>query len=356
MEDAIAGLSSATRCGYGRRVDFLLPADQSSAGSVGLRLMRALVTGAAGFIGSNLVDQLLRDGWDVRGVDCFTEYYDVTAKQNNLAAANRHERFELVQKDLREMDLASLLDGIDVVFHQAAQPGVRLSWADGFRTYNELNVLVTQRLLEAARDSGINRFVYASSSSVYGDAASYPTKETGATHPRSPYGVTKLAGEHLCAAYASGFGVPTVALRYFTVYGPRQRPDMAIHRMIEAALHHTEFVAFGDGSHIRDFTFVGDVVSANLAAATSAIPAGTVVNVAGGASTTMTDLIEAVGDIVGSPVPLRRVAEQPGDVQRTGGSIGLAHNLLGWSPSVSLREGLTLQAAWHRMRPVPDDV
>lgn len=310
--------------------------------------MLALVTGVAGFIGSNLADRLIADGWDVRGVDRFTAYYEEAQKRANIVQLMADPRFELVQADLLTAELGSLLEGVDVVFHQAAQPGVRLSWADGFRLYNDLNVNVTQRLLESSRTRPIRRFVYASSSSVYGQAPSWPTLETSETRPHSPYGVTKLAGELLCGAYAANFAVPTTSLRYFTVYGPRQRPDMAIHRLIEAARRTTVFPLYGDGQQIRDFTFVDDVVEANLRAATTDLPAGTVINVAGGASTRLTDLVDLVGSIVGSPVPIDWQPAQPGDVLRTGGSIERAAEMLGWEPQVELGDGIAQQVAWHR--------
>ncbi|CAB4862301.1 unannotated protein [freshwater metagenome] len=312
--------------------------------------MLALVTGVAGFIGSNLADRLVADGWQVRGVDRFTAYYEERAKRSNLVSLHANPSFELVEADLLSTDLGPLLDGVDVVFHQAGQPGVRLSWADGFRLYNEINVDVTQRLLEAVRYRSIKRFVYASSSSIYGNAASYPTMESDPPHPHSPYGVTKLAAELLCNAYASNFDVPVVSLRYFTVYGPRQRPDMAIHRMIEAAVHGTPFNVFGDGSHVRDFTYVGDVVQANVLAATGDLAPGAVMNIAGGASTTVSELLEAVGAAVGQPVPLIWQAAQPGDVERTGGSIERARTLLGWEPVTDLETGLARQVLWHRGR------
>jgi nucleoside-diphosphate-sugar epimerase len=307
-----------------------------------------LVTGAAGFIGSALVDALLAGGEDVVGVDAFTPYYDRDVKESNLADALAHDRFRLVEADLRDAELAPLLDGIDVVYHQAAQPGVRLSWSDGFATYDSCNVLATQRLLEAARHASVRRLVYASSSSVYGNADRYPVRESHLPQPHSPYGVTKLAGEHLCGLYAANHGLPTVALRYFTVYGPRQRPDMAFHKLIEGARRGAPFPLYGDGSQVRDFTFVGDVVRANVLAADAGVAPGTVVNVCAGGSTVLRDVIDAVGDAVGSPVPVERHPEQAGDVQRTGGSNDAARRLLGWEPRTSLADGIAAQVAWHR--------
>ena len=309
--------------------------------------MLALVTCAAGFIGSNLTDQLLAAGWQVRGVDRFTAYYEEAQKRANLAAASRHEAFELIEADLLSAELGPLLDGANVVFHQAAQPGVRLSWADGFRLYNDLNVNVTQRLLEACRRHTVERFVYASSSSVYGQAPAWPTTEEAETRPHSPYGVTKLAAEHLCRAYAANFGVPTVSLRYFTVYGPRQRPDMATHRMIQAARAGSPFPLYGDGQQIRDFTFVEDVVTANILAANNGVPPGSVMNVAGGGSTKLLDLVAFVGQCVGREVEIDWQPAQPGDVLRTGGSIELAGRLLGWEPKVGIEEGVARQVDWH---------
>ena len=305
--------------------------------------MRAVVTGVAGFIGSTLADRLLADGWSVVGVDCFTPYYDVAVKRSNLPAG-----VTLVEADLRTAGLVELLEGIDVVFHQAAQPGVRLSWSDGFGDYVSHNVLATQRLLEAARAVGLPRLVYASSSSVYGNAARYPTTEDDLPAPHSPYGVTKLAAEHLCGLYAANWGVPTVSLRYFTVYGPRQRPDMAFHRLCESALGQTPFPLYGDGGAVRDFTFVDDVVAANVAAAAADVAPGTVVNVAGGGEAVMSEVIDLVGELAGQPVPIDRQPAQAGDVDRTGGSIERAAALLGWSPTVGLHAGLAAQLEWHR--------
>jgi UDP-glucuronate 4-epimerase len=307
---------------------------------------RALVTGAAGFIGSNLVEELSRAGWTVTGVDCVTPYYEVGQKRANLAALDGLPGFSFVEADLRTVALEPLLAGVDVVFHQAGQPGVRASW-DDFPSYVDHNVFVTQRLLEAARGVPLQRFVYASSSSVYGDALRYPTLETMLPCPQSPYGVTKLAAEHLCGVYARNFAVPTVALRYFTVYGPRQRPDMAMHRLVKAALGGTGFPLYGDGTQVRDFTFVGDVVEANVRAALAAIPPGTVLNIAGGGSSTLTEIIGLVERFTGRRVTLNREGTQRGDVVRTGGDISAAKRLLGWSPQTSVETGLQRQVAWH---------
>jgi UDP-glucuronate 4-epimerase len=307
----------------------------------------ALVTGVAGFIGSNLADRLVADGWQVRGVDRFTAYYEEALKRSNLSSLAGSSRFRLVEADLLTAELSPLLDGVDVVFHQAAQPGVRLSWADGFRLYNDLNVNVTQRLLEAVRSRSISRFVYASSSSVYGQAPAWPTTESTETRPHSPYGVTKLAGELLCGAYAANFGVPTVSLRYFTVYGPRQRPDMATHRLIEAARHGTPFPLYGDGQQVRDFTHVSDVVDANVRSAAAELAPGVVMNVAGGGSTKLLDLVDLVGAAVGRAVPVDWQPAQPGDVPRTGGDIQRASELIGWQPQTGLEQGIASQVAWH---------
>ncbi|HNJ97675.1 MAG TPA: NAD-dependent epimerase/dehydratase family protein [Ilumatobacteraceae bacterium] len=309
--------------------------------------MRALVTGVAGFIGSTLADHLISEGWSVIGADRFTAYYEEAQKRGNISSAMCHDAFTLVEADLLTADLRHLLDGVDVVFHLAAQPGVRLSWADGFQLYNELNVNLTQRLLEACRGRSLHRFVYASSSSVYGQALQWPTTEQAPTRPFNPYGVTKLAAELLCNTYAANFQVPTVSLRYFTVYGPRQRPDMAIHRMIQAARHQVAFPLYGDGSHIRDFTFVGDVVDATARAATAEVEPGAVLNVAGGSDTTVSDLLQLVSEAVGSPVPVQVRPPQPGDVHRTGGSIAMAAEQLDWRPITGLEDGVRAQVAWH---------
>jgi UDP-glucuronate 4-epimerase len=313
--------------------------------------VRALVTGVGGFVGSNLADALLARGDTVIGVDCFTPYYAAADKERNVEAARRDDAFEFVASDLRSDPIEPLLDGVDAVFHQAAQAGVRLSWSGGFADYVGHNVLATQRLLEAVvavRPSA--RVVYASSSSVYGNQPRYPTQEDDLPKPYSPYGVTKLAAEHLCGLYAENWGVSTVSLRYFTVFGPRQRPDMSIHRLCEAAIHGTPFPRYGDGTQIREFTYVDDIVRANLLAAVRDVPPGAYCNLAGGGEITLSELIDLVGELAGSPVKIDREERQAGDAFRNGGSIRRAGELLGWKPEVSLREGLLAQLAWHRSR------
>jgi nucleoside-diphosphate-sugar epimerase len=244
-----------------------------------------------------------------------------------------------------------LLDRVDAVFHQAAQAGVRLSWSDGFGDYVGHNVVATQRLLEAvvAARTGA-RVIYASSSSLYGNQPRYPTREDDLPKPFSPYGVTKLAAEHLCGLYAENWGVSTVSLRYFTVFGPRQRPDMSIHRLCEAAIHGLVFPRYGDGSQIREFTFVDDIVRGNLLGADRDVAPGSYCNLAGGAEITLSELIALVGDLAGAPVQVDQQPRQAGDAFRNGGSISRAGELLGWSPQVSLRDGVTAQLAWHRSR------
>ena len=310
--------------------------------------MKIVVTGAAGFIGSHLSEALCDAGHSILGLDCLTDYYDPTEKQRNLAALMQRPEFRFEQVDLRTADLHPLLEGADVVFHQAGQPGVRKSWSSGFNDYCEHNVKATQRLLEAAKVVKTPRFVYASSSSVYGNALSYPVVETDLPMPFSPYGVTKLAAEHLCGLYAANWDVPTVSLRYFTVYGPRQRPDMAMRRLADAAVFGSPFSLFGDGRQVRDFTFVADVVRANIAAGFEDVPPGTVVNIAGGSHAEMSDVIQIIGELAGAPVVLERAPTEAGDVRRTGGSIDRAHELLGWEPEIQLRDGLAAQVAWSQ--------
>jgi UDP-glucuronate 4-epimerase len=311
--------------------------------------VKALVTGVAGFIGSNIARRLLADGHDVVGVDALTDYYDPQIKRSNLRRAD-DPRFRFVEGDLSTLDLASLLADTEVVFHEAGQPGVRSSWGRDFGRYASDNICATQRLLEEARQSGsLRRFVYASSSSVYGNAERYPTEETDRPQPVSPYGVTKLAAEHLCSLYAHNYGLPTVSLRYFTVYGPGQRPDMAFTRFCRWVHAGSPIQLYGTGEQIRDFTYVDDVVEANLRvgdADTAQVPAGAVYNVAGGSSVSMNEVLELLGTISGKEVRVERSAAVPGDVLRTGGTTDAIRRATGWDPKVGLREGLEEQYRW----------
>jgi nucleoside-diphosphate-sugar epimerase len=308
---------------------------------------RVVVTGAAGFIGSHLAEALLDAGYLVTGIDAFTASYDKAFKRANLAALLPRSGFDLVEGDLSAMELDGLLGGADVVFHQAAQAGVRASWGLDFDIYVRDNVVATQRLLEACVRCQVPRLVAASSSSVYGDAPTYPTTEESITRPVSPYGVTKLASEHLCLAYAQlgGSALTVATLRYFTVYGPRQRPDMAFRRFFEAVYAGEPIRVFGDGEQTRDFTFVGDAVRANLLAMSAPFRAEPV-NVGGGRRVSLNEVLELVGRITGRRVRVVRVARQPGDARHTGADGARAEALLGYKPEVDLEAGLARQAAW----------
>lgn len=311
--------------------------------------MTVLVTGGAGFIGSHLAEALARRGEEVVALDAFTDYYDVSIKRAN-AAQLVASGATVVEADLRDAALDPLLGGVRVVYHLAAQPGVRASWDARFAEYATHNVLGTQRLLEAARHAGVERVIYASSSSIYGNALAYPTYEDAVPAPFSPYGVTKLAAEHLCRAYAQNFGLRTICLRYFTVFGPRQRPDMSVHRIIDAALGGPAFPLYGDGAQVREITHVDDVVAANLAASCADVAPGATFNIAGGAEVGLMELIDHVGALVGRPVPVERHRPEPGDVRRNSGATDRALTELGWSPRTSLTDGLRSQLDWHRGR------
>ena len=309
--------------------------------------MKAVVTGAAGFIGSHLVESLLDDGHEVVGLDCFVDYYPRAAKEGNLERARDHSAFRFLEGRLQDLDLAPLLAGASEVYHLAAQAGVRSSWGRDFALYSDHNVLATQRVLEAAVSAGRPRVVYASSSSVYGDAKALPLREDTPCQPVSPYGVTKLAGEHLAGLYHRNHGLPATSLRYFTVYGPRQRPDMAFHRFLKAARDGMPIQLYGDGEQTRDFTFVADIVSATRAAAVSGRP-GSVYNVGGGERVALNAVLRTIEQITGRALRIERQEAQKGDMRDTFADTSAAGRDLGFSPRVPLPEGLRLEWDWIR--------
>jgi nucleoside-diphosphate-sugar epimerase len=309
--------------------------------------MKVVVTGAAGFIGSHLVESLLADGHQVTGVDGFVDYYPRPMKERNLSGPLANPAFTLVEGLLQHLDLGPILAGAGQVYHLAAQAGVRASWGREFAAYTDHNLLATQRLLEAALSGGIPRVVYASSSSVYGDAATLPLREDGACHPLSPYGVTKLAAEHLGNLYEKNHGLPVVSLRYFTVYGPRQRPDMAFHKFLKACRDGQPIHVYGDGRQTRDFTFVRDIVAATRAAGDFGRP-GCVYNVGGGERIALEGALELVQDVSGRRATIVREEAQKGDMRDTFADTSAAKRDLQFRSTVSLRDGL--QAEWEWIR------
>jgi len=307
--------------------------------------MKALVTGAAGFIGSHLTASLLDKGATVVGVDCFTDYYPRALKERNLEENKLREGFRFAETTIQGADLPALLEGVTHVFHLAAQAGVRKSWGTDFKVYTVNNIEATQMLLEACVGRKIERFVHASSSSVYGDRATLPMREDALPQPVSPYGVTKLAAEQLGYLYHVNFGVPAVAMRYFTVYGPRQRPDMAFNRFIRAALNDEEISLFGDGDQTRDFTFVTDAVAATIAAGERGVN-GTAYNIGGGARVSMKHVLQIIERVAGHPLKIAHADVQKGDMRDTYADTSLAKKDLGFAPKVSLEEGIQAEYRW----------
>jgi nucleoside-diphosphate-sugar epimerase len=307
--------------------------------------MNVLVTGAAGFIGSRLAGSLLQEGHRVIGLDSFTPFYPRWMKERNLAPLSSNGRFEFLPRDLNDLDLTALLRRVEAVFHLAAQAGVRSSWGRKFSDYIRNNIQNTQSLLEAAKDSGPPKFIFASSSSVYGMTSDLPMKETSPLLPLSPYGVTKQAAEQLCTLYNKNFGLPTVSLRFFTVFGPGQRPDMAFHKFLKAVLEGGEITVYGDGRQTRDFTFVDDVVEACLAALEKG-RWGEVYNIGGGHRQRLEDIFPVLEDICRKPVRRRTAERQSGDVPDTLADIQKARGDLGYAPRTGLREGLSQEWAW----------
>jgi nucleoside-diphosphate-sugar epimerase len=314
---------------------------------VAAQSQRVVVTGAAGFIGSHLCERLLALGHKVVGVDSFTDYYERSRKEQNLAGLKGHPDFSFEELDLVDANLRPVLRGARVVYHLAGQPGVRPSWGEQFDRYVRDNILATQRLLETLKETPIDRLVFAGSSSVYGDAEMFPTKESALPRPVSPYGVTKLAAEHLALLYANNFALPVVSVRLFTVYGPRQRPDMAFALFMQALVDGDPIEVFGDGEQSREFTYVSDAVEGTIKAATADV-AGQVFNLGGGSRVTVNRVLATLEDISRIQVKRKTLPAAPGDPRHTGASINLARERLGWEPRVSLREGLTKQWEWFQ--------
>ena len=307
--------------------------------------MKALVTGVAGFIGSHLAERLVTDGATVVGIDSFTDFYPRAIKERNLSVLRNATAFSLVESTLADADLPTLLDGVTHVFHLAAQAGVRKSWGQNFRVYTANNVDATQALLEACIGRPIERLVYASSSSVYGDAVALPMREDAHLRPVSPYGVTKLAAEQLCYLYNVSYAVPTVALRLFTVYGPRQRPDMGFSRFLRAAARGDAVRQFGDGRQTRDFTFVADAVAAMVAASEHGRPGG-VYNVGGGSRMELLAVFDLIRRVTGQPMRVEQIDAKPGDMRDTYADTTRARMDLAFAPDTTLEDGLRAQYEW----------
>jgi nucleoside-diphosphate-sugar epimerase len=306
--------------------------------------MKVLVTGVAGFVGSHLAEKLLSENYDVVGVDKFLDNYARRFKQKNLEPFLKHPKFKFLEEDLLRLNLRELLKDVSFVFHLAAQPGVRSSWGDEFFQYSQNNIMATQLLLEASKESQVKKIVYASSSSVYGDTDDLPMREEGNTRPVSPYGVSKLAAEHLCYLYWKAYGVPTVSLRFFTVYGPRQRPDMFFHIFMDRLRKNQEVPLYDDGEQTRDFTYCGDIVDGLLGAALYP-GAGEVFNLGGGTESSVLNAIHIVEKLSGRKAKLKTFERQKGDVRHTRARLDSATEKLRYRPKISLEEGLSRQ--WH---------
>lgn len=309
----------------------------------------ALVTGCAGFIGSHLCERLLNEGYKIIGIDCFTDYYERNLKEKNLYSFIGNSNFFFVEKDLLKVSLSNYLEDIDFVFHQAGQPGVRGSWGREFDLYTNNNILATQYILESVKNYPIKKMVYASSSSIYGNTKELPMREDFLPKPFSPYGVSKLSAENLCNLYYQNYGVPVVSLRYFTVYGPRQRPEMAISLFIQKIIKGETLFIYGDGFQGRDFTYIDDIVSANILAAKSSVK-GEILNVGSGHPIKLIELVRLLENIIGKKADIKFVEKQKGDVCDTYADISKIKKLLKFRPVTSIEEGLKSQVEYIKKR------
>jgi len=307
--------------------------------------MTCLVTGAAGFIGSHLCRKLIKEGFSVAGIDSFTDSYPKWIKERNIKPLMREKKFTFLSGDLNDLELIKLLSKTDYVFHHAAQAGVRASWGENFSVYIKNNIEATQKLLEAAKNSRIKKFIYASSSSVYGFCPELPMSETSSLYPFSPYGVSKLAAEHLCFLYFKNYNVPTVSLRFFTVYGPGQRPDMAFHKFFKAIAEDKQITVYGDGKQTRDFTYVDDIIEANFSSLKNGVP-GEIYNIGGGSRKKLEEIFPILESICQKKIKMFREEKQKGDVPHTLADIQKAHKELNYSPQIQLSDGLKEEWTW----------
>lgn len=307
--------------------------------------MKYIVTGAAGFIGSSLCKRLLNQEIEVIGIDSFVDYYPRILKEKNIENLKKTSKFVFIEGDLLDLNLSDIISNGDYIFHQAAQAGVRASWGRDFYIYTENNIRATQQLLEVCKEEKIAKLIFASSSSVYGDCSDIPMCENSIPSPVSPYGVSKLASEQLCYLYWKNFNVPVVSLRYFTVYGPRQRPDMAFNKFITALLKDKEIIMYGDGEQTRDFTYIDDIVNANILTMNKGQD-GSVYNIGGGSRVSMNEVIEVLAKISGRIPKIKQLETQKGDMRHTLADITKAQSALGYKPTVRIEEGLEKEYIW----------
>lgn len=306
----------------------------------------AIVTGVAGFIGSHLAEKLIENKINVIGIDCFTDYYSKEIKIKNISNLVKNKNFSLVEKDIIDFDLSNIIKKSQYLFHEAAQPGVRASWGRQFEVYVKNNIMTTQKILESAKkEKCLDKIILASSSSVYGNQEGAMNEDNTLTRPVSPYGATKLATENLGNIYAENFDLPIISLRYFTVYGPKQRPDMAFSKFFKSNINGNEIEIFGDGAQIRDFTYISDVIEANILAMNSLCKTG-IFNIGGGSVHSINEILDMIEKITGKENIIKNKAKQKGDVFRTEANIVKAKKILNYNPKVAIEKGLEKQHQW----------